>query len=122
MKLLSLFIISISIAFCSCASLKHGTSKEEAKEYIQKYVIKNDTSNYKGKLISKRKALHIAKQKVYETFGNNDICRNEKPFKKYFIGNYLYLSGTKWKISKGGLFWIVIDRRNGEIKSLGHGK
>ena|ERR1035437_3380644 len=119
----SIYIVFLIIlTLQSCASHKRGVTEEGAKEYIKKYISKNDTTNYSGNLISQRKALRLAKINIYKTYGFWHIYVHEKPYKKYYIGNYLYLGGSIKEHRKGGVFWIVIDRRNGEVKSMLHDK
>ena len=106
----------------SCGINKIGISEKDAQKYIETNIKSEDTLSSYDILISKCKALRVAKSNIYKTYGFWNITCHEKPFKKYFVGKYLYLGGTISKKRKGGVFWIVIDRKNGELKTICHSK
>lgn len=121
-KIYFIFLLTVTLISQSCIINKCGRTEQEAKEYIETHIKNTDTLSTNDKLISKRKVLRIAKWNIYKTYGFWHIILNEKPYKKYYIDRYLYLGGTLRKGWKGGVFWIVVDRKNGEIKSMCHSK
>ena len=120
--LIGLIYTAVSFLTQSCIINKHGASEQDAKEYIETHIKSKDTLSINDKLISKRKALRIAKLDIYKTYGFWHIILNEKPYKKYYIDRYLYLGGTLRNGYYGGVFWIVVDRKNGEVKTKCHSK
>jgi len=112
-------IIGMLCQSCLLINRRRGT-EQFAKEYIQRNYGTVDSSDL-GSLISKRKAVRIAKKEVFETYGFWMII-GEKPYNKHYIGSYLYMNGSIRKDRKGGVFMVVIDRKTGAVKERGHGK
>ena len=126
MKINLPFLLLIIIFTCnilqSCCIIKRGASKESATKYITEHIKNYDTISFNGELISKRKTLQIAKKNAYGIYGFWHLSLHEKPFKKHFIDRYLYLSGSLLKGRHGGVFWIVVDRMDGKVEEVCHGK
>jgi len=115
-------IIGLTLLIQSCGLFKRGVPKDYAIEVIER-IDSNYAAPYpQGEILSRRKTMKIAKDAVFNRFGYWHVNINERPFKKHFIGNYLYLAGTLSKRKSGGSFWVIIDRKNGEILTLSHGK
>ena len=114
--------IALILIFQSCLVFKRGTSREYAQNHIAKLDSNFADLKYDGEIFSKREAIKVGKDSVYDVFGFWHINLRERPYRKHFIGNYLYLSGTLSKRKSGGSFWVIVDRRNGEIIQLSHGK
>lgn len=106
----------------SCGLFKRGIPREYALNKIEQIDSNYAVPYMHGGLLSRRKTMKIAKDTVFNTYGYWHINIYERPFKKYFIGNYLYLAGTLSNRKSGGSFWVIIDRRNGVIIQLLHGK
>ncbi len=79
----------------------------------------NDTITH---IISKRKSIRIAKIKIYKTYGYFSISLRQRPYVKEFEGSLLKMRGTIRKGRMGGVFHITIDRTDGKVKSISHGK
>lgn len=118
-KIIAIFLF---ITLQSCSLWKIGIAKEYASRQIEQKFENIENSDVNRSLISKHEALKIAKNEIYETYGYWNINKRERPFNKYFIGDYLHMSGSLKKGWKGGVFIIIIDRKDGQIVTLYHGK
>jgi len=115
-----IYLISLMV-LNSCVIGKRGVSEQYAKDKIDD-VIKLDSNEYDGKLIAKYKSRKIAKKKIYNTYGYWNVSIHQKPYRKFYINRFLYLSGSIAKNRKGGVFTIIVDRSDGEILYISHGK
>jgi len=106
----------------SCSLWKIGFNEEFAKGQVEQATDYTEQPDSNYNLISKQKAVKVAKKEIYTTYGYWDINKRERPFNKYFIGDYLHMSGSLRKGWKGGVFIIIVDRKDGQIVSQYHGK
>ena len=117
-----MFCLSIALLCQSCFLINQRSKSDRfAREFITRNFGAADSTEYSGELISKRKAFKIAKKKAFETFGYWTII-GEKPYNKYYIDTYCYVAWSLRKGWRGGVFMIIVDRKNGEVKIVRHGK
>jgi len=121
-----LIILFISVLSYSCT--KDKWKKLEKKESIEYYSELTKEKNYstlnrKPILIDNEEmAIKIAEAYLFKVYGKKQITE-QQPYNIDSINNCWIIVGTMpTYLSKGGVFEIAIDSRNGEVLGLIHGE
>lgn len=82
----------------------------------------NVYSKYEGLIQNETIAVEYAKLILFPLYGKN-VIESEKPYKvKLLNGNVWNVSGGLQEGTEGGVFSILINRYDGRVIYIGHGK
>ena len=131
MKNLSLaFLLILTLIFSNITCAQDSDNRtylgKENAEYQLKEVIANNKLhniiNLTNKIIKSNETLiKIVEPILFDIYGKNNI-EKQKPYEINDFENYYVINGTLKKEHIGGVFLIIIDKRNSQILKITHGK
>lgn len=82
----------------------------------------NVYSKHEGFIQNETIAVEYAKLLLFPLYGKN-VIESEKPYKvKLLNGNIWNVSGSLQKGTEGGVFSILLNRNDGRVMYISHGK
>ena len=119
MKLHLLFPFLFSIISCTHGKLDDQTIHEEVQHFI------HDTSYAyfppQGFISNEEVAVRVAEPVLFAIYGEDNI-RDQKPYQVNLIDSLWVINGTLPIYKDGGCFFIVINKKDGRILGVTHGK
>ena len=102
---------------------KYSHSRTYAEKQLEIALLNNaDRNRMTEKLFPTEEiAVKYAELVLFKKFGE-ELIEFEKPYRIFFIDDYWIIMGTLPKGYKGGVFHIIFDSVNGQVKRIYHTK
>ena len=124
LKLSYLIIAFLFVANYSCQNQndRYTSGIKYASEFVKEAANDKNYKPFYDTLISDCKtAISVVEPILFKIYGKSNI-EAEKPYECYLVNGFWYIAGTLSNGSKGGVFEIVIEAKDGKVIKLVHGK
>jgi hypothetical protein len=81
----------------------------------------NQINHFTQIIKSKKTAINAVEPILFEIYGEKNI-KTQRPYYVFLVDSYYAILGSLKKKIPGGVFFIIIDSRDGKIIYLNHGK